>query len=138
MREMAEQGETEQTHHTDPSILYDDIQSVSYATENNEHRTLPTFEQQEPTAPPLPMNRQRPQMYGTMISPKTYDGKTNPKIWLNHYELVADANLWNDDLKLRRVIGVLVGVAQNWYMNLRLTNQITDGKTLKDCLISRF
>ena len=82
---MAEKTEIGQIHHTDPSLLYDDIQSVSYATENNEHRTMPTFDAQEPTAPPMPMSRQRPQMYGTMINPKTYDGKTNPKIWLNHY-----------------------------------------------------
>ena len=48
---MAEKPEIEQIHHTDPSVLYDDIQSVSYATENNEHRTIPAFDPQEPTAP---------------------------------------------------------------------------------------
>jgi hypothetical protein len=89
-------------------------------------------------APPLPAEGIRPKAYGTAIVPKTYDGKTNPRVWLNHYETVADANLWLPDMMLKRVIGSLDGAAQSWFMNQRLSSQFDNWNKFRDGLISRF
>ena len=124
-------------HHTQPTEFYDDLNSASFPiTHEKQQESNPFYPEQ--TAPPVPEPRSKQQVYGQMINPKSFDGKTNPRIWLNHYETVAEANLWNDDLKLRRVIGSLDGAAQNWFMNLKLTRQSLNWNQFKDALINRF
>ena len=138
---MAEKHFQENFHHTLPSEMYDDLHSASFNTHERHTENINDFMTEaipEENAPPLPFPRTKQQVYGQMITPKSYDGKSNPRIWLNHYETVAEANLWNDDLKLRRVVGSLDGAAQNWYMNLRMTNQFNEWKQFKEALISRF
>jgi hypothetical protein len=122
-------------HHTLPVELYDDLQSQSYEvmTSSKSNGKIPNA-----VAPPLPVERHRPQALGTAIVPKTYDGKTNPRVWLNHYEIVADANLWLPDMMLKRVIGSLEGAAQCWFMNQRLSSQFDNWNKFRDGLISRF
>ena len=138
---MAEGDIRDTFHRTEIPELYDDLQSISYNTEhdpplhNTELKGIPNFD-----PPPAPVSRGRQQMFGTTINPKPYDGKTNPRIWLNHYEAVAEANVWNNDLKLRRVIGSLDGAAQDWYMNFRISaeNHPLSWGMFKNSLIRRF
>ena len=61
---------------------------------------------------------QRDYDYGQMIEPADYDGSTNPKNWLAHYELVSEANLWNDESKISHIVGTLKSAAGLWYSNL--------------------
>ena len=136
---MAEKRFEETFHRTLPSEMYNDLQSASFHA--TERRSDPNYEFDiipEENAPPVPSPRTKQQVYGQMITPKSYDGKSNPRIWLNHYETVAEANLWSDDLKLRRVVGSLDGAAQNWYMNLRMVRQFENWAKFKEALINRF
>ena len=128
----------ENFHHTRPVEMYDDLNSASFAVNSIEKQPQQNPFLPEVSAPPLPGPINRSQVYGQMITPKSYDGKTNPRIWLNHYETVSEANLWNNDLKLRRVIGSLDGPALQWYMNLRMSNQITEWNQFKEAVINRF
>lgn len=131
---MAEKKFEEIFHHTQPMGFYDDLNSQSYQlTNKTDNDQIP-----EKVAPPVPVGRPGSQIYGSAIIPKSYDGKTNPRIWLNHYETVAEANLWPADIKLKRVIGSLDGAAQSWYMNQRLSRSFVNWNQFKDALISRF
>ena len=124
----------ENFHHTQNLSMYDDIGSASFdiPTENR-YEDIPAG-----NAPPVPTQRRPAQVYGQMIAPKSYDGKSNPRVWLNHYETIAEANLWNDDLKLRRVVGSLEGAAGSWFMNIRIANPAQTWPQFKEGLISRF
>jgi hypothetical protein len=133
---MADKKFEEVFHHTEPIQFYDDLNSHSYEVKEGNEQSSNQIPQSN--APPIPEERIRNQAYGSAIIPKSFDGKTNPRMWLNHYETVADANLWNNDMKLKRVIGSLDGAAQSWYMNQRITNPFLSWIQFKDGLISRF
>ena len=136
---MAEKRFEETFHRTLPSEMYNDLQSASFNPTERRSDPINDFDPfPEENAPPIPVPRTKQQVYGQMITPKSYDGKSNPRIWLNHYETVAEANLWSDDLKLRRVVGSLDGAAQNWYMNLRMIKQFENWTKFKEALINRF
>ena len=130
---MAEKGFQETFHHTQPVEVYDDLRSADFdaisPTRSNTQNVI------EPTTT---VESFRPPMYGTTINPKTYDGKTNPRIWLKNYELVAEANLWNDTMKLRRLIGSLDGAAYSWYINLTESIPSMTWSLFKEELIQRF
>ena len=123
----------ENFHRTQPNEVYQDINSASYDVPKTEKENF-----SENSFPSPVFQMAHPQIFGQMILPKTYDGKTNPKIWLNHYEIVADANQWSDDMKLRRVIGSLDGVAQAWFLNQKLSREIQSWAQFKASLSSRF
>jgi hypothetical protein len=132
---------SETFHHLENDNVYDDIQSNSYEIESRqEHDTVNNFQIFPPVieAPSPPTPAPRTQMYGVMVSPSSYDGESNPKIWLNEYEVIAEANLWNDDMKMRRLIGVLTGAARRWFLNQRMSNSDLTWNTLKKGLIDRF
>ena len=123
----------ENFHRTQPSEVYQDINSASYDVPKTEEEWF-----SDDTVPSPRLHSAHPEIFGQMIQPKAYDGKSDPKSWLYHYEIVADANLWSDDMKLRRVIGSLYGVAQNWYLNQKLTKEINSWTEFKGFIINRF
>ena len=73
-----------------------------------------------------------------IIHPMSYDGKSDPAIWLLHYETIAEANHWRDEHKLNRIIGSLTGTAQDWFMNQKMQNPAMSWSILKERLINRF
>ena len=76
-------------HHTQNLCLYDDLRSASFEIPVSEHRyegIADSASQQDTIG--------RMTTYGQMLNPNCYDGKTNPRIWINHYEAIADANFW--------------------------------------------
>ena len=125
-------------HQTQPSEVYCDFQSGDFEVPHtSKAESIP-----EGNAPPLPMDRYQQKGFCQMLTPVDYFGKTHPKLWLRHYELVSEANLWKNDLKLCRVIGTLKGAAQLWYVNLRVSyeekGRKLDWTGFKDELIMRF
>ncbi|XP_054154595.1 uncharacterized protein LOC128953145 [Oppia nitens] len=117
-------------HQTEPSALYDDLNSVSFG------ETQETQGQNPVPPPPSLSSRVRTQL--PILNPKSYNGTTNPTIWLNHYDLVADANMWDDTIKLKRVIGSLEGAAHLWYQNQRIMNKINNWQQFRTNLINNF
>lgn len=127
-------------HQTSPPDFYDDLNSLSFG-ETNRHIEEDTMQQiPNATAPPIPMDRYsiRPQVYGQMIPPKVYDGKSDPRMWLSHYNAISEANLWNAQMKLKRVIGSLDGPAYTWFMNRRSIGQMTTWPSFEEALVARF
>ena len=118
-------------HHTQPVEFYEDFNEGSL-------RNLERSSLSEVFIP----NRSEPELalesYGKMLTPQSFDGKTDPRIWIQHYEVIAEANLWDDDMKARRLISSLDGAAQHWLLNQRLVNQNLNWKQLKEKLINRF
>ena len=121
----------ENFHHTQPVEFYDDFNEGSL--HNLEQSTL-----SEVLVPNRAKSDISLESYGKMITPKSFDGKTDPRIWVQHYEVIAEANLWDDDMKARRLIASLDGAAQHWLLNQRLVNPNLDWKLLKGELINRF
>ena len=121
----------ENFHHTQPVEFYDDINEGSLR--NLEKSTLSEVEVPNNAKPDFSL-----ESYGKMITPKSFDGKTDPRLWIHHYEVIAEANLWDDDMKARRLIASLDGAAQHWFMNQRLANPNIQWKLLKEKLINRF
>jgi hypothetical protein len=140
---MAESQKFNETfHHVENENVYDDLQSNSYELESRQgnepiHDNFPIL-QSLLTAPNPPAPAPRSQMYGVMVAPSPYDGESNPKMWLNEYEVIAEANLWNDDMKMRRLIGVLTGAARRWFLNQRMCNTDLNWTNLRKGLIDRF
>jgi hypothetical protein len=114
-------------HHLDLENPYSEIGSISYSP---------------PTVPasPAPVNIgsiqqpiQQNLFYGTsstsqlhcnglkfnnaIIQPPVYDGSSDPSLWLQEYELTADANYWNDELKVKRLIGSLSGAPRLYFLS---------------------
>jgi hypothetical protein len=140
---MAESKNFSETfHHVENENVYDDLQSNSYEIESRQGNEpiIDNFPILQPllTAPPPPTPSPRSQMYGVMVAPSPYNGESNPKMWLNEYEVIAEANLWNDDMKMRRLIGVLTGAARRWFLNQRMCSSELNWTTLKQGLIDRF
>ena len=121
----------ENFHHTQPVEFYDDFNEGSLR--NLEQSTL-----SEVLVPNHAKSDISLESYGKMITPKSFDGKTVPRLWIHHYEVIAEANLWDDDMKARRLIAALDGAAQNWLMNQRLISTNIPWKLLKEMLINRF
>ena len=121
-------------HHTQNLSLYDDMQSASFqvpgATEHSYEVMTDLTKLQETDG--------RMKSYGQMITPKSYDSKSNPRIWINHYQAIAEANIWDNDMKMRRVVGSLDGAAFSWYLNQRLIGTTHTWTTFKEALINRF
>ena len=155
---MAEKDFRETFHQTRQPDFYDDHQS-SLLNPNSEERADRDVHPEDgsliPTAPPpTPMLVDAPpnipvtpaprsvvqvlQSNSGVIAPKFYDGRTNPRVWLNHYETIAEANLWSEDVKLKKVIAYLKGAAEDWLANRRLINPFINWLQFKDALISRF
>ena len=118
-------------HHTHPVEFYEDLNDGSLR--NLERSSL---------SEGVTLNHSNPELtlesYGKMITPKQFDGKTDPRIWIQHYEVIAEANLWDDDMKARRLIASLDGAAQHWLLNQRMVNPNLTWKLLKEKLINRF
>jgi hypothetical protein len=114
-------------HQLDQNNPYSEIGSASYS---------PTTAQ--PTPPPLNFAPNQPPMQSnffnypppgqptypirtsisnTIINPPMYDGLTDPSLWLKEYELIANANNWNDSLKIKRLIGSLFGAPRLYYIS---------------------
>ena len=122
---------SENFHHTMPVEMYDDFNPGSL---NNQFGTSSSESNQQRSVMP----EFAVETYGKMIQPKSFDGKTDPRLWVKHYELIAEAKLWDDDMKVRRIIASLDGAAQNWFLNQRFTNPFNTWKNLKEKLIGRF
>ena len=121
---------TENFHHTQPVEFYDDVNegSLRNLERSSLSEVIPIHSKQELSL----------EAYGKMIIPKPFDGKTDPRIWVQHYEVIAEANLWDDDMKARRLIASLDGAAQQWLLNQRMVNPNLTWKPLKEKLINRF
>ena len=61
-------------------------------------------------------------MYGGLITPLPYNGTTDPRQWLMYYNDVADANLWTEDVKFKRLISCLEDAPLQWYRNEKIRN----------------
>ena len=122
-------------HHTQNLSLYDDMQSASFQVGPTEH----SYEVMTDLTKLLETDgRMTAMAYGQMITPKSYDGKSNSRIWINHYEAIAEVNIWDNDMKMRRVVGSLDGAAFSWYLNQRLIGTTHTWTTFKEALINRF
>ena len=118
-------------HHTQPVEFYEDLNDGSLR--NLEKSILSEGVILNNSSPEFSM-----ETYGKMITPKSFNGKTDPRIWIQHYEVIAEANLWDEDMKARRLIASLDGAAQQWLLNQRLVNPNLNWKMLKEKLINRF
>ena len=120
--------------------LYDEMASNSFYAESKGETTdkrdvLP----QAPIYEPLDtLQLPSPRTTNQMITPRTYDGRSNPMAWLMHYEAIAAANQWRDEIKLVRVIGSVTGTAEDWLMNQRQITPSMTWATFKELLIARF
>ena len=140
---MAEKDFQETFHQTRQPHFYDDSNSL---TPNSEDKLPETMAPQPPTAPvehapitPAPRSYvQVVQSTPGIIAPKSYDGRTNPRVWLNHYETIAEANLWSEEVRYKKVIAYLKGAAEDWLANRRLVKPFTSWRQFRDALISRF
>ena len=122
---------SENFHHTQPVEFYDDVNLGSFYSQEKDSQTAIGVIGQAATD-------FNPESYAKMIIPKSFDGKADPRLWIKHYEVIAEANLWDDEMKVRRIIASLDGAAQQWFMNQRLTKPNITWKVLKDGLVNRF
>jgi hypothetical protein len=72
------------------------------------------------------------------LKPSEYDGKTNPTIWLDEYEVIAKANDWTDEDRFRQLISCLTGNARKWYLNQTSTKFVNDWEQARDGLHTYF
>jgi hypothetical protein len=129
-------------HQFDTSSVYNETRSNIYETEPKVREnpmfspSAPSFVSnvnQQPTEPAV-----RPMMIGGIISPETYDGTTDPRIWLDNYTFIADANLWSDNIKFLKLISCLKGAPYIWFSNERKRNPHFNWENFKEGLVSRF
>jgi hypothetical protein len=59
---------------------------------------------------------------GGIIAPRVYSGDSDPTEWVKYYEMVCDANLWDNDVKFKRLISCLDGPPRLWFINQRNKN----------------
>ena len=127
----------ENINQTQPSEVNADFESGSFPVASTEINSMDSPK----TNTPIPMT-QRNYDFGQMIEPTDYDGSTNPKKWLAHYELVSEANLWNDESKICHLTETLKSAAGLWYSNLNRefgeTGRKIDWLVFQDELINRF
>jgi hypothetical protein len=112
-------------HQLDPNNPYSTVGSASYSPTTappsppamNFRPIQPPIQSNLFNSPPAPpVSPMSTSISNTIINPPIYDGSTDPSLWLREYELIANANNWNDNLKIKRLIGSLTGSPRLYYM----------------------
>ena len=117
---MAEKDFTDTVHQTQPDRFYDDTNAGSALTieekppqpEANPYYTIP-----ETSAPPPPMQSMNKLPNLTHFKPTPYDGKTDPRLWLNHYEALSRALFMTDEQRYSVVSLYLRHPASTYFQN---------------------
>src|SRR5260370_37830142 len=93
-------------HNLNETNAYDEVQSTSYAASNsniqNPYQTSYIPEDMAPI-PSSYLGRIK------MIQPPIYDGVSDPVSWLSEYEMIAEANHWDNKDKVNQLIFYLRG-----------------------------
>jgi hypothetical protein len=140
--------DTNYLHQLDPENPYSEVGSISYSPPTP--HPSPQATSIEPTQqftqpnlffrpPPTPPNRyNRPHISYTFIQPPVYDGSSDPSLWLKEYELIANANYWSDGLKVKRLIGSLIGAPKLYFLSAIEYNPNLSWPEFRDGLKLRF
>ena len=129
-----------------PEIQLHHLESASVYGEQireplmNFHRTMPTIPEDIST-PPYEVPHEEPRVNQIMlglITPTSYDGTTDPREWLSYFNDVAEANLWNDDFKFKRLISCLKGAPLQWYRNEKSRNPSFNFTQFRRGLIEKY
>ena len=110
-----------QLHHLDPVSVYGEQIPEPLM---DYQRSLPSIPEESISTPRSEMPFEEPhvnQLLG-LITPTSYDGKTDPREWLSYFNDISEANLWNDDFKFKRLITCLEGAPLMWYRNQKNRN----------------
>jgi hypothetical protein len=128
-------------HHLESASNYADLNPESVVNignmgsddlNDNEIFNVATPHYDYPT-PPL-----KQMMYGGLINPQIYDGNVDPQQWIDEYNYVADANMWNEDVKFKRLISCLEGAPRIWFFNERRRNPRFDWQQFREGLVQKF
>ena len=110
----------------DQELHHLETQSTYGAITQNAGRPMPSIPEDGISTPryeaPPEQHRLNQIMYHGIINPTVYDGTTDPRVWLADYEDVADANLWDEDVKFKRLVSCLKGAPRIWFANEKKNN----------------
>lgn len=138
---MAEKQSDDKVHETQAERFYDDTNAGSVPTvedKTNPHELNPYYAIADESAPPLPIspkNSHLPKL--THFKPIPYDGKTDPRLWLNHYEALSRALFMTDEQRYSVVSLYLRHPASTYFMNNEHTFNGSWAK-FKELFIERF
>ena len=117
-------------------------QSVYVDQFKGTHRPMPNIPEDGISTPkyedPVHDRRTNQIMYHGLINPNPYDGSSDPRVWLSDYNDVADANLWDEDVKFKRLISCLKGAPLQYYRNEKSRNPTFNWKQFSKGLVDKF
>ena len=117
---MAEKDFTDTVHQTQPDRFYDDTNAGSALTIEEkppQPEANPYYTITETSVPPPPMQSMNKLPNLTHFKPTPYDGKTDPRLWLNHYEALSRALFMTDEQRYSVVSLYLRHPASTYFQN---------------------
>ena len=76
--------------------------------------------------------------YGGLIRPNRFDGNTDPRNWIEEFEYIAEANMWDNETKFRQLVTCLDGNTRIWFFNMRRKNPSFSWDTFVPSFLSKY
>jgi hypothetical protein len=123
-------------HHLESPSVYEgfDLTGRPLASIPGDGISTPKYEQPNEELK-ASMNRL---VYSGIILPERYDGSSDPQVWLDDYNDIAAANLWNENDKFMRLISVLDGAPKDWFRNERKRNPRFNWQFFSEGLVEKY